>query len=512
MIMGWSGAATCAQIAAIWGKLFRTSDPAMWRKHLWKAMTKWADNHKVEIDHSVFLEQWWLEDMLDVKPNPGGPVAIYAQAEKGVSPLAFMPKSPDRITELQRRETAAKESRNNWGFGDAMKWGKTDPSDPPLSYAEWKANKTTFAAFLAVAFTESCPLFQDVWGVRRIMVNLERLQHHKKVTASLCTQDTWACIAASRDFFDPARALTAEDVEPSMVQFAEYPQSDYLVVGDQIKHVQPIIRVDFPEKWRAIAQAEDMKRERRDMAGGPPPHGQQQQLRHQQSLQRGGMGGFVPVQQQQQWRGGGVSIGGGEFSQWNAGSAGQGRGRGTPRGAAFGGPNFPGGPHPQGQSRFGGPRPDGPPSSGFGGGGAGGGGRPVTPDHRHPHFRTWMAAYLQKFNGVLHMKEALQAMGKTEADIPVLGNFVDQAGNNCLCMQHLLSTCRFGNRCNYTHIQGAEVPDNYASTLTAFLDQGLGYLFANKNAPGPPSPGGGRGRKRGRPGGGGGGGGGAGRM
>ena len=69
-------------------------------------------------------------------------------------------------------------------------------------------------------------------------------------------------------------ALMKSDVDPSRVQFADYPRSDYNSVIDQVKHLHPIIRVDFPDKWTRLLAME--------WTSGGQETGQQQH-QHQQN-------------------------------------------------------------------------------------------------------------------------------------------------------------------------------------------------------------------------------------
>ena len=52
-----------------------------------------------------------MEEMVNTKFNPGGPVAIYESEESGISPLMVIPKNTQEIEEDIWREEAAVESQ-----------------------------------------------------------------------------------------------------------------------------------------------------------------------------------------------------------------------------------------------------------------------------------------------------------------------------------------------------------------------------------------------------------------
>ena len=51
-------------------------------------MKKFNERHGVETDSGIFFPQKTLEDVIDLKMNPGGAIAQFKSAEKGISPIS----------------------------------------------------------------------------------------------------------------------------------------------------------------------------------------------------------------------------------------------------------------------------------------------------------------------------------------------------------------------------------------------------------------------------------------
>ena len=56
-------------------------------------MVYWANTKGVEIYTAVFFVKMEIEEMVNTKFNPGGPVAMYESAESGISLLMVIPRT-----------------------------------------------------------------------------------------------------------------------------------------------------------------------------------------------------------------------------------------------------------------------------------------------------------------------------------------------------------------------------------------------------------------------------------
>ena len=56
-------------------------------------MMYWAKTNGIEIDTAVLFINMAIEEMIKKKSNLGGPVAMYENAESGISPLMVIPRT-----------------------------------------------------------------------------------------------------------------------------------------------------------------------------------------------------------------------------------------------------------------------------------------------------------------------------------------------------------------------------------------------------------------------------------
>ena len=73
-------------------------------------MIYWSKTNLIEIDTEVLFVNMAIEEMVETKFNPGGPVAMYESAESGISPLMMIPRTTQKIEEDIWKEEAAAES------------------------------------------------------------------------------------------------------------------------------------------------------------------------------------------------------------------------------------------------------------------------------------------------------------------------------------------------------------------------------------------------------------------
>ena len=60
-------------------------------------MMYWAKTNGIEIDTAIFFVKLAIEEMVKKKFNQGGPVAMYAISENGISPLMVIPRTTQEI-------------------------------------------------------------------------------------------------------------------------------------------------------------------------------------------------------------------------------------------------------------------------------------------------------------------------------------------------------------------------------------------------------------------------------
>ena len=69
----------------------------------------WSNTNGIEVDTDVFFVNMEIEDMVKIKFNPGGLVAMYESAESGISPLMLIPRTTQELEEEIWKEEATAE-------------------------------------------------------------------------------------------------------------------------------------------------------------------------------------------------------------------------------------------------------------------------------------------------------------------------------------------------------------------------------------------------------------------
>ena len=110
-LMGYAQVYTEAVIPKIWGGGQISKECADNHQELLSGMIYWAKTNGIEIYTAVLLIKLAIEEMVKIKFNPGGPVAMYESAESGISSLMVIPITTQEIEEDIRREEAEAESK-----------------------------------------------------------------------------------------------------------------------------------------------------------------------------------------------------------------------------------------------------------------------------------------------------------------------------------------------------------------------------------------------------------------
>ena len=106
-LMGYAQVYTETGITRIWGKFKMSKECSKNRQELLAGMVYWSKTNGIDIDTSILFVKLAIEEMLNTKFNPWGPVAMYESVESGISPLMMIPKTTQEIEEDILREEAA---------------------------------------------------------------------------------------------------------------------------------------------------------------------------------------------------------------------------------------------------------------------------------------------------------------------------------------------------------------------------------------------------------------------
>ena len=118
-----------------------------------------SNKNGINIDTAELFVKLEIEEMVETKFKPGGPVAMYESAESGISPLMVIPITTQEIEEEIMREEAVDKSKGTRNKTETMNMKKADPRRPPRNWYELKDMISTFAVLLWLLFGDVCPLY-----------------------------------------------------------------------------------------------------------------------------------------------------------------------------------------------------------------------------------------------------------------------------------------------------------------------------------------------------------------
>lgn len=148
ILCGFSHTPGVAGLQPIWSLFSKTKSINTHRLHLRESMNRWASTNGVSCNKGLFLSKAAIEDIVNLRFNPGGSVAYYATAEKGISILLCCSR-PGEERELARQQEIAEEiSYSNVTLSEALHLGRNPPRAPPDTYSDLKTCVGTFCAML----------------------------------------------------------------------------------------------------------------------------------------------------------------------------------------------------------------------------------------------------------------------------------------------------------------------------------------------------------------------------
>jgi hypothetical protein len=74
-------------------------------------MEEWSHNYRTEID-AIFFEQKTLEDIINLRFNPGEGIAQYQMAKRGITILVCLPRGIEETERLHNHEHATEATKS----------------------------------------------------------------------------------------------------------------------------------------------------------------------------------------------------------------------------------------------------------------------------------------------------------------------------------------------------------------------------------------------------------------
>jgi len=194
-------------IQAIKGKSFDS-----YRAHIAKSLKLWCRSHHIDRDKSIFLEEKFLEDLVALRFNPGGPVVQYHSVARGMSMLTCRSLTAMAAEFCREYEEAAESTRHTRNLDDLLKKNRGKTVQPAATYTDLKLNIGTYCGLLWTIFGDHCNYYKELLKIYRILDREECFTIRNTYTREVCTSITWAIIDEGCSFF--GRNLVASDFAP----------------------------------------------------------------------------------------------------------------------------------------------------------------------------------------------------------------------------------------------------------------------------------------------------------
>lgn len=250
-IKGFSGTADIHALQPIWATFQTTKNMDVQRRHIAFGMEQWARTHGVELDRGIYFEQKTIEDIVNLRFNPGQGVAQFKSAEKGLSLLICRSRTPEEIERVREREEAEQLTQATRVLEEALKLQRSDPRAPANNYFELKLNITSFCALIHTLFGDRCGYYQALMRIRNCMDTGGVYNIRQAYTADVCHRIAWAIIDDGRSFF--STVLIQHDFEGEGEVL--YPESLLDAILVDVRYANPVMRASYPREWNPKAPA-----------------------------------------------------------------------------------------------------------------------------------------------------------------------------------------------------------------------------------------------------------------
>ena len=276
------------------------------RRQLQKQMEEWGHNYRTEIDN-IFFEQKTLEDIINLRFNPGEGIAQYRTCERGISILVCRPRGIAETERLRDIEYATEATRGTRTFKEASTLTTTKPRLPASTFHEVRRNIGTFCAFIHALFGSKCEYYLKLMDLKRIFDDSSTQTIKDAFNINVCRRIIWAIVCDGRFFFSKVRL--SQDLIPG-VGWRDRPTSLLNLIMDKVMFAEPIMRPTYPTEWEQVEVPPPTRqtehrfgyRSTQPQGQGEPAEGRSgtyQQAQHQQGQHQQGRQGQVRGSQHQ---------------------------------------------------------------------------------------------------------------------------------------------------------------------------------------------------------------------
>ncbi len=189
------GVASAKDIPNIWSVIQETKGKAhdTYRDHLKKSIESWCRSRHIKRDKSIYLTAKNFEDLVALRFNPGGPMAQYESAARGISMLACRSLTAVEAETERGYEEASELTKTTRKLEDILK-EKEKTASPVPDYMQLKFNIGTFCALLWALFGDQYDYYKELVKLHRILDREECFTIRDAYTKEICARITWAII------------------------------------------------------------------------------------------------------------------------------------------------------------------------------------------------------------------------------------------------------------------------------------------------------------------------------
>lgn len=252
-LQGFCGVAEPQGIPRLWLTFQSARKMEEVRANLKEGMQAFARAQNCEIDGGIFFEKKTLDNLVELKFNPGGGTVVLKSAGMGLSILTCRPVSAAERELALQREEALLNSKGNWTLEEAFKLKTSNARHPPSTFHKLRVLTSMYASLLFVLFGTKCDQFEKVWNIHNIMKDEDVEEKRQDFTATLCRQIVWAILDDGRGFFNKRLHPEKFKVDPSLIPF---PHSLLDAIYPNIRWQEPINR-RMPIQWTTQGLSQD---------------------------------------------------------------------------------------------------------------------------------------------------------------------------------------------------------------------------------------------------------------
>ena len=240
-IKGWSCIKETTRIQRFGQTIQGVKQDQIIRTEVRRGMDAWAKWKGQQIETRVFLLKDIIKCIKKVTPCPGEPIPTFANADKGIDPLACCPWKSDEIKLEQEKESAVEETAATRTYNEQVQMSARPGKDPPSTFLVLQVMLATYCALLWVLFGGQCALYLAVLDIYLLLKDDYIAMQQHEFTPLRCREITWAVICDAKRFFH-TQVHPSELTQPN----PQYPVSRLASVLLDIQNMVPVVQDSLP--------------------------------------------------------------------------------------------------------------------------------------------------------------------------------------------------------------------------------------------------------------------------